>query len=58
MAEEKKASRIKVEELPQAEEELTAEEAREVQGGATRVVPPGIRSGGTSSATADEDLAQ
>jgi hypothetical protein len=33
MSEENKESRVKVEDLPQAEKELTAEEAKEVQGG-------------------------
>jgi hypothetical protein len=33
MSDEKKENRIKVEDLPQAEQELTPEEAKEVQGG-------------------------
>ena len=33
MSEEKKESRINLEDLPQAEQELTPEEAQEVQGG-------------------------
>jgi prepilin-type processing-associated H-X9-DG protein len=33
MSDEQKKSRIKIEDLPQAEEELTPEEAKEVQGG-------------------------
>lgn len=36
-------SRIQVEDLPQEEKELSAEEQKEIQGGATRAVPPGIR---------------
>ena len=34
MTDEQKESRIKVEDLPQAEQELTPEEAKDVQGGA------------------------
>ena len=33
MSEEKKESRVNIEDLPQAEQELTPEEAQEVQGG-------------------------
>jgi hypothetical protein len=33
MSDEQKENRIKVEDLPQAEQELTPEEAKEVQGG-------------------------
>ena len=33
MSDEKKESRIKIDDLPQAEQELTAEEAQEVKGG-------------------------
>lgn len=36
-------SRIQVEDLPREEQELSAEEQKSVQGGATRAVPPGIR---------------
>jgi hypothetical protein len=38
MSEENKEIRIKVEDLPQAEQELTSEESKEVKGGA-EVVP-------------------
>ena len=37
MSEEKKESRINVQDLPQDEKELTAEEAKEVKGGLTKV---------------------
>lgn len=33
MSDEQKESRIRIEDLPQAEEELTSEEARDVKGG-------------------------
>jgi hypothetical protein len=39
MSDEKKETRIKVEDLPQAEQELTSEEAKEVKGGESR---PGV----------------
>ena len=35
MSEEKKESRVNIEDLPQAEQELTPEETQEVQGGLT-----------------------
>lgn len=53
MSDEQKESRIKVDDLPQAEQELTPEEAKEVQGGATRAVTPGIRTGGTNAVMGD-----
>jgi autotransporter-associated beta strand protein len=37
MSDEQKDHRISVEDLPQAEEELTSEEAEEVKGGLTKV---------------------
>ena len=36
--EEKNASRINIEDLPQAEQELTVEDARKVQGGAITTI--------------------
>ena len=45
--------RTQVNDLPREEKELTADEQKKVQGGATRAVTPGIRTtttgGGTSS---------
>ncbi len=35
--------RIEIEDLPRDEQELSADEQKSVQGGATRVVTPGIR---------------
>lgn len=35
--------RIQIEDLPREEQELSAEEQKEIQGGATRAVQPGIR---------------
>ena len=51
MADENKdeASRVKIDDLPQGEQELTDDEQKQVQGGATRAVTPGIRTGGTTS---------
>jgi hypothetical protein len=47
------ARRTQVKDLPREERELTADEQKKVQGGATRAVQPGIRTyptgGGTSS---------
>ena len=48
MSDEKKESRINLEHLPQDEQELNVAEQKQVQGGATRAVGGGIRSGGTS----------
>lgn len=46
MSAEKKESRINIKDLPEPEKELSAEEQKSVQGGATRIVSPGIRTGG------------
>lgn len=39
MSDEKNENRINIEDLPQAEQELTAEEAKEVQGGIGLLLP-------------------
>lgn len=46
MADEKQESRIKVEDLPQAEQELTPEEAKKVQGGIASIQDQTVKSGG------------
>lgn len=38
--------RTQVKDLPREEKELTTDEQKDIQGGATRVVTPGIRTGG------------
>lgn len=45
MSNEKKESRIKVEDLPQGEKELSAEEAKKVQGGIASIQDQTVRSG-------------
>ena len=50
MSDQQKETRIKVEELPQAEQELTPEEAKEVQGG--KAFDPAF-TGGVRVATGD-----
>ena len=39
MTDEQKESKIKVEDLPQPEQELTAEEAKEIKGGVAQTEP-------------------
>lgn len=46
MSNEKKESRVKVEDLPQAEKELTPEEAKKVQGGIASIQDQTGRAGG------------
>jgi hypothetical protein len=55
MTNQKKESRIKIEDLPQEEKELSADEQKQVQGGATRAVTPGIRTGGTNAVAEDTE---
>jgi hypothetical protein len=53
MSDVKKESRINIEDLPHEEKELSADEQKQVQGGATRAVTPGIRTGGTNAVAGD-----
>ena len=46
MSDEQKESRIKVDDLPQAEQELIPEEAQDVKGGFNQVeLPPAVKAG-------------
>jgi len=54
MTEENKESRVNIEDLAQAEQELTPEEAQKVQGGTGfKVMPYGSFQGGVRVATGD-----
>lgn len=44
-----KNRRTQINDLPREEKELTADEQKNIQGGATRAVTPGIRTGGGTS---------
>ena len=46
MSNEKKESRVKVEDLPQAEKELSPEEAEKVRGGPATIQDRAVKSGG------------
>ena len=49
----KRKSRVKIDDLPREEQELSADEQKSVQGGAPRAVTPGIRTGGTNAVMGD-----
>lgn len=51
---EQNKKRTELRDLPRPEEELSADEQKQVQGGATRAVTPGIRTQ-SSGAVADSD---
>ena len=57
MSDEQKERRVNVEDLPQAEQELTPEEAKDVKGGLTKV-GAGTLSLGSNTATADGNIVQ
>lgn len=55
---EKDNRRTEIKDLPRPEEELSADEQKNVQGGATRIVPPGIRTTTPTSGGGSGDSAE